>query len=74
MRIQINEDQSLEELSVTLQIILAYLEDNKVDKAGRVNIYLTPLRKDGDERTLDAVETERFKTFKDKPKNKFKKR
>lgn len=68
MRIRIKENQTLEELNITLQMILAHLQDNNVAGAGRVNIYLTPLRQDGEEKTLSPVDFDRFHIMKDKPK------
>lgn len=72
MRIRIKDNQSLEELNITLQMILAYLQDSNVAGASRVNIYLTPLRHDGGEKSLSPVEFERFVTLNDSPKAKSK--
>jgi len=51
-------------------MILAHLQDSHVAGAARVNIYLTPLRQDGNEKTLSPIEFDRFETIKDAPKAK----
>jgi hypothetical protein len=64
MRIKINKDQSLDELYITLQLVLAWLQDNNVQGFKGVNIYLTPLRADGEEKTLPQEKNEHFQTVK----------
>ena len=67
MRIRIHNAQDLDELSLTLQKILAHLEDAGVASADRINLYLTPLKPSGDEKTLAPEKLDSFEILADQP-------
>ena len=70
MRIRIKNDGTLEEQSLALQIVLAELEKVGVHGLGGLNLYFTPLRQDGNERSFDPIDNAYFETIKTKPKPK----
>lgn len=68
MRIRIKENSDLDELSITLQKILAYLADNGVTSVERCNLYFTPLKPSGKEKELPDDQWDEFEIIRDQPK------
>lgn len=68
MRIRLSNAQTLDELSITLQKILAYMADNGVESVDRCNLYLTAFKPSGAERIIPASKLDDFEIMKDQPK------
>ncbi len=68
MRIRINEAQDLDEINITLQKILAFLADQNIHSLDRCNLYFTPLKPSGNEKTMSAQKLDCFEVIADKPK------
>lgn len=67
MRIKIKNAQSLDEFNITLQIILAYLQDNGVDSVDRCNLYFSAKKPSGNDKVLPAADLDAFEIIPEKP-------
>ena len=68
MRVKVNRKQNINELNITLQVILSHLQDAGVDAVEHCNIYLKPLKPSGDEKSFEPLQTELFDIVPEPPK------
>lgn len=67
MRIKLNDTQDLDEFSIQLQKLIAFLQDNGVHSLERCNLYLSALKPSGSEKIFEAGRYEDFEIIPDKP-------
>ena len=70
MRIKINGSHDLDSAELVLQQVMAFLQDHHVSELDRINIYVTPKRKNGEDMDFAAKKTPAFEIIPDAPKSK----
>lgn len=66
-RIRINDKKNLDELSVTLQKIIAYMDTQGVDSLDGINLYFSPMKPSGKELMIKPAKLDEFEIMPDKP-------
>lgn len=69
MRIKIKGEQTLENLSITLQKILYMLEQNEVSKVESCNLYFKAKKESGKEKVFSRIDYPEFEIIPEDPKS-----